>query len=171
MKPIRFLCLLLLAGCNASPDTAREHNPLDALPIDSARIKSVDESRAWKYKRSIEVDLNGDGEAERLVLAADAEVDAEGRGLWEDGHRWSLYVEGKNSASSLLYAAFVPNGFVEAAVLSADSEGNRRVLVLERSPHQVRALEVQYDSPSQGRLVSAAYYQLEQWLPGFATLR
>lgn len=70
----------------------------------------------------------------------------------------------------MLYGAFVPNGFAEAAVLAASSEGKRRVLLQERTPGQVRALEIEYDGPGVARSRSAAYYQVEQWLPGAVAL-
>ena len=67
-------------------------------------------------------------------------------------------------------SAFVPHGFVEAAVLQPSSAGQRELLVQERTPKQVRALTITYEGPDQARSVSAAYYQLESWLPGSATL-
>ncbi len=70
-----------------------------------------------------------------------------------------------------MYTAFVPNGFVEAALLQASSEGRREVLVQERTPQQLRALVVAYEAPGKARSVSGAYYQVETWFPGSASLR
>jgi hypothetical protein len=56
-------------------------------------------------------------------------------------------------------------------VLQADDQGRRRVLVQERTPQQVRALEVEYRAPGDARSSSGAYYQVESWLPGSASLR
>lgn len=56
-------------------------------------------------------------------------------------------------------------------MLAADAQGRRRVLVQERTPQQVRALDVEYRAPGDARSVSSAYDQIERWLPGSASLR
>lgn len=157
---------VLLAACGGPARTpgSREPNPLEAPPVDAARVRSAAEAATWRHARSLEADLDGDGAAERVVLAADVTTRADGTPLWEDGHRWALFVEA-GARRTLLYAAFVPNGNAEAAVLAAGSDGRRHVLVAERTPQETKSLQVEYLSPGRARLVSAAYYQVEQWLP------
>lgn len=163
--------LMLLASCRAANPPAEAHNPLQAPPVDSARVGSVAQVAAWAYRRELSADLDGDGQAERLVLAADVEVRPDWTPLWEDGHRWALYAESAGGERTLLYSAFIPNGHAEAAVLTADQQGRRRVLVQERTPQQLRALEVEYRAPGDARSSSSAYYQVESWMPGGALLR
>jgi hypothetical protein len=162
--------MILLAACHPDAPGAVERNPLDAPPVDSARV-SIGAVEAWRYRRELSADLDGDGQPERLVLTSDVEVRPDGVPLWEDGHRWALFAENTAGNRTLLYAAFVANGFVEAAVLQANDQGRRRVLVQERTPQQVRALEVEYRAPGDARSSSGAYYQVESWMPGSATLR
>jgi hypothetical protein len=90
--------------------------------------------------------------------------------LWEDAHRWAVYVEPEKGERTLLYGGLVPNGFTEAAVLQEDQDHRRKVLVQERTPQQVRAMEVEYDK-GKARLNSSAYYHVGEWLPGSASMR
>ncbi len=167
------LAAALVTGCAnpPSPPGAQEANPLEAPPVDVARVGSTEVAAAWSYRREASADLDGDGTAERIVIAADVTLSEKQVPLWEDGHRWAVYVEAADGKRTMLYSAFVPNGFAEAALLAADSEGRRRVLVQERTPGQVRALEIEYLGPGNAKSRSAAHYQIEQWLPGVASLR
>jgi hypothetical protein len=159
---------LVAAGCSDPRLARREPNPLEAPPIDTARVRSVGEAAGWGYRREHVVDLDGDGRDERIVLAADVTLARDGSPLWEDGHRWAAWVE-TAGARTLLYAAFVPHGYAEVAALAPDDKGKRRVLVQERSPAQLRSLEIEYVRPGSARLSSAAYYQVDTWLPGPAS--
>lgn len=166
------LAAALLTACAnpATPPGPQEPNPLEAPPVDAARVASPEVAAAFSYRRDVAADLDGDGRAERVVIASDVTLSPNGAPLWEDGHRWAVYVETADGRRTLLYAAFVPNGFAEAAVLAADSEGKRRVLVQERTPGQARALEVEYLGSGIAKSRSAAHYPIEQWLPGMAAL-
>lgn len=159
-----------LAACEPNSQPEREHNPLESPPIDSARGGSITDIASWPYRHEASADLDGDGTAERVVITSDVQMDST-RALWEDGHRWGVYAESQGGERTLLYSAFVPNGFVEAAILTADNTGRRRILVQERTPQQVRALEVEYEGPGKAKSSSAAYYQIGEWLPGSASLR
>jgi len=153
----------VLVGCAPEPVAP---NPLTNPPV--TIDLSPAEALGWRYRQETAADLNGDGSKERVVLASDVSVSATGVALWEDGHRWALVIQDRGAAM-LGYAAFVPRGFVEAAILQPSAEGERQVLVQERSPDQLRALTVSY-LPAGVRSVSAAHYQIESWLPG-ATVR
>lgn len=163
------LATALAAGCARAPDTNREPNPLEAPPIDSSRVRSPDEAARWGYRRALNVDLDGDGTEESLVIASDVTLGPRGMPLWEDGHRWAVYVDHPN-ARTLLYAAFVPNGFVEAAALAPSDTRVRRVLVQERTPTMLRALEVEYEGPGAAKLRSGAHYPLGTWIEGSAVM-
>jgi hypothetical protein len=103
------------------------------------------------------------------VIAADVAMGPTGP-LWEDAHRWAVYVEPPKGERTLLYGALVPNGFTEAAVLGEGDDKRRKVLIQERTQEQVRSFEVEYDH-GKARLSSAAYYQIGEWLPGSAAMR
>ena len=98
------------------------------------------------------------------MLAADVTAGADGRPLWEDGHRWALFVESPRNERTMLYAAFVPNGRALAAILQPDDGGRRRVLVEERSATQLNVYEIEYAGPGRARLSSASFSQIERWL-------
>jgi hypothetical protein len=159
-----------VVGCRAAPPP-RGENPLEAPPVDRARVGSAELAAAWAYRKEVSADLDGDGSPERVVIAADVVVSPRGLPLWEDGHRWAVYAESSTGERTLLYAAFVPQGFAEAAVTVADAQARRHVLVQERTRDQLRALEVEYAGPGRARSRSAAYYQIGEWLPGSASLR
>ncbi|HYO16264.1 MAG TPA: hypothetical protein VE685_23950 [Thermoanaerobaculia bacterium] len=164
------LLAIVVASSSCAVETGpSEVNPLSAPPVDAALGVSSREVLEWGYRRELRADLDGDGSAERLILAADVSVNDRGVPLWEDGHRWALVVQ-EGGADTLVFSSFVPNGFVEVAVLSASSEGGRELLIQERIPSQVRSLVVSYQQPGAARTVSSAYYQIEQWMPGSARL-
>jgi hypothetical protein len=157
------LLALTLSGC--APDRRRaEPNPLEQPPIDSVRVGGLAQVAAWRYRERTVSDLDGDGRDETIVLAADVELGTGGEPLWEDGHRWGLYVESAGGERTMLYSAFVPNGRPVAAILQADDGGRRRVLVEERTASQLVVYEIEYAGPGQARLSSAAFSQVERWL-------
>ncbi|SRR5258705_7332640 len=160
--------LLPLAACQKDHGSLREVSASETAPVDTARIHAADVP-GWGYHREISADLDGDKKLERLVIAADVSMGPTGP-LWGDAHRWAVYVEPEKGERTLLYGAFVPNGFTEAAVLGATEDKERRVLVQERTPKQVRTMEIEYDH-GKARLVSAAYYPIGEWLPGSAAMR
>ena len=160
---------LLASSCARTPETRQDPNPLEAPPIDSSRLRSPDEPSTWGYRRALDVDLDGDRNVERLVIASDVSLASDGNPLWEDGHRWAVFVEA-SEGRTLLYAAFVPNGFVEAAALAPSDTRVRRVLVQERTPSMLRALEVEYEGPGAAKLRSGAYYPLGSWIEGSAVM-
>lgn len=165
----RFLALLILSclSCRNAPPAS--DNPLLAPPVNAALNVSARQALGWDYQRALQADLNGDGSEEQVVLAADVAVNERDLPLWEDGHRWAVVVRERGS-DTLVFSSFVPNGFVEAAISTASSEGSRELFIQERTPDQVRSLVVSYQEPGSARSVSGAYYQIEQWMPGSARM-
>ena len=159
------LAAVSVAACATEPQP--DTNPLSAPPHDLE--VSAAEIGSWSHRQELEADLDGNGTAETIVLASDVQLSDSGVPYWEDGHRWALVVN-DGEHRTVLYSAFVPNGFAEAAVLSPSSDGTREVLVQERSPQQLRSLTVRYSGNGQGTAGSAAYYQVETWFPGSARL-
>ena len=167
LRLLRFLCVIAISagsGCGRS-DHSIARSPLAAPPVDTVRVAPAD-TASWRHTRAMQADLNGDGNPERLVIASDVVLSDSGQPLWEDGHRWAAYVAAEPMVT-LLYGAFVPNGHVEAAVLSSDAEGRRHVLVQERTPSHTRSLVIAYDGRD-ARAVSEANYAVERWLPALA---
>lgn len=149
-------------GCGTAPGSG----PGLLLPVDGARVSSADVS-AWPHRRRIDADLNGDGRAEGVVVVADVALNDAGQPLWEDGHRWVVLVHDP-PAQTLVYAAFVPNGHVEAGVSGPDDDGTRRVLVAERTPRSLRVWEIAYDGPDRARAVAAGAHEVDRWVPTLA---
>jgi hypothetical protein len=165
-------CALLLpllgAGCGGAggqqpPDTDRVPVPSQfPLPLDSGRVK-VEDVVKWPHRRTVEHDLTGDGMPERVVLASDVSLGDDGSPLWEDGHRWAVFID-DGQMPTVIYSAFVPNGHVEAAV--ATGEGERRgVMVIERTPARLRTVVVSYDGPGRARTVSDETREVYAWAP------
>jgi len=158
---------LVVAAASCGRRGPDAYNPTTEAPVDTARVKAA-EVDSWPYRREISGDLDGDEKLERVVIAADVHMGPNGP-LWQDGQRWAVYVEREKGERTLLYGAFVPNGFTEAALLAPDSDHRRKVLIQERTPQQVRAMEVEF-TKGKAKLSSAAYYQIGEWLPGSASM-
>jgi hypothetical protein len=166
-KALLAFLLTSCLSCKESPPPT--DNPLLAPPVNAALNVSAQQALGWNYQRALQADLNGDGSEEQVVLAADVVVNDRDLPLWEDGHRWAVVVRERGS-DTLVFSSFVPNGFVEAAVSTASSEGGRELFIQERTPGQIRSLVVSYQEPGSARSVSGAYYQIEQWMPGSARM-
>jgi hypothetical protein len=169
LAPARILSLALALTLGACGRGApKGPGASDTAPVDTAKIHAADVA-GWEYRREISADLDGDGKLDRVVIAADVAMGPTGP-LWQSAHRWAVYVEPVSGERTLLYGALVPNGFAEAAVLDPDKDHRRRVLVQERTPRQVRTMEVEYDG-GKARLASSMTYPVADWLPGEAAMR
>lgn len=80
-----------------------------------------------------DVDVDGDGEPERLELGATVERAPDGRPLWEDGHHWLVRVRHGGDAY-LLLQEFVPWGTAAVwTVAGGEADGSSAILVQVRS--------------------------------------
>lgn len=154
-------------SCSPRAPESGEHAALQALPVDTVNA-SLGTALSWPHRAQLAVDLNGDGRAERLVVASDVTVMDSGEPLWEDGHRWAVYVEDA-ARRTLLYSRFLPHGAADVAVGMADSDRSRDVLVVERTPQHSRSVVIRNESPGVARLVSDANYPLDGWLPSLTS--
>lgn len=153
--------LLAVSGCARHSQAA----PIVELPIDTARV-TLAEAVTWPVQRSLSADLDGDGAAERLSVASDVGAGPDGEPRWEDGHRWATWVTAPgDSARTLLYGAFVPNGRVDVSVEVQPETGGPGVVFLERGPTRIRVATVRYDGPGRARLQSDLYAHLSQTVP------
>ena len=132
--------------------------------VDSASTPSADTAAAWAYRRTAVADLDADAVPERLVVASDVFVTDDGEPLWDDVHRWAVYVEEDDGARTLVYSAFVPPGGVSAAVGAPTESGQRQIVVVEQGPRRGRLLLAAYDGVGRVRLVDEAGDELEFWV-------
>ena len=156
------VCAALLLGCRST--TVGERVPSVPPPVESLDVRTPDDVVGWGYRQVGESDLNGDGGVERVVLAADVELADDSSPLWRDGHRWAAYVEDASGERTLLYSAFLPHGFVQAALMAPDAEGRRHLLLQERSPARIRLLQVAYLGPGSAVSVPPSEYHITDWL-------
>jgi hypothetical protein len=114
--------------------------------IDAADDSVLTRTADWKYRQSNRVDLNGDGTLETVVLTCDVRMDARGRPLWEDGHRWAVYLEG-TPRNIYLYSRFLPNGRLSVSVAKPIGAATTLVL-LEQTPFRIALYEIAVDASS-----------------------
>ncbi len=138
--------------------------PTLVTAIDSGSTVSADTAAAWAYRRTAVADLDGDAVPERLVVASDVFVTDDGEPLWDDTHRWAVYVEEDDAARTLVYSAFAPPGGVSVAVAAPVESGQRRIVVVEQSPRRGRLLLAAYAGVGRVDLVAAAGGELEVWV-------
>jgi hypothetical protein len=129
-----------MAERNASPDSIA--GMLDAR-VPTARAGDP----GWMYAQRVSADFDGDGADETAVLICDVTLDASGRPLWEDGHRWQLYVEESDGKTTRLYARFVPRGRVTAEVGVPSAGQELYIVVVEHSPERMGVYEYEYRGP------------------------
>lgn len=135
-----------------------------ATAIDSVSTVSADTAAAWSYRRAAVADLDADAVPERLVVASDVFVTDDGEPLWDEQHRWAVYVEEDDGARTLVYSAFAPPGGVSVAVASPADSGRRRIVVIEQGPRRGRLLLAEYGGVDRVRLVDAAGEVLDAWV-------
>lgn len=101
----------------------------------------------WMYAQRVSADFDGDDENETAVLISDVSLDSGGAPLWEDGHRWQLYVEEPDGKVTRLYAKFVPRGRVTADVGLPPAGKELYIVVVEHSPDRMGVYEYEYRGP------------------------
>src|SRR5688572_2728651 len=62
----------------------------------------------WVYTQRAQADFDADGQVETAVLISDVTLDKGGAPLWEDGHRWQLYIEEPGGERTYLFRQFLP---------------------------------------------------------------
>lgn len=151
------LCAAMVACSQTTPEDAREARegmaernavPDSIAPMLDARVPTAKAGDpGWKYAQRVSADFDGDGEDETAVLTSDVTLDAGGAPLWEDGHRWQLYVEEADGKITRLYARFVPRGRVTADVGIPSAGKELYIVVVEQSPDRIAVYEYEYRGP------------------------
>ncbi len=156
--PILLVALLGAIGCSeTTPEDAREAREgmteRNAQPdaIESMLDSRVPAAKAgdagWMYAQRVVADFDGDDKDETAVLLSDVALDARGAPLWEDGHRWQVYVEEADGTVTRLYARFVPRGKVTADVGVPSAGKELYIVVVEHSPERMGVYEFEYRGP------------------------
>ena len=132
---IRLAALALLAACGAAPPEPRADPAAPATSATATRtadgdtlIRPATPKYGYTLLDSATADVDGDGAAERVELAATVELDASGGALWEDGHSWMVAV--RDGADTYpLVERFVPWGGAAFWVVAQESAGPAAILV------------------------------------------
>lgn len=159
-----------LAGACAGPD-APEPAPVDSgivtAPVDSGAATApaepvvlVDSGQSpaaagadgWNYHRTASVDIDGDGELERVVIAARVEM-VRGRPAWDDGQQWQVYVDEADSSRTVVYARRLQLGVLTLRLEAGPAGAPRHVVLVEHLPDRLAVYEVTYRGPSDFRSV------------------
>lgn len=152
------LLTLLTGGCrlsDAQPDAS-----IGGL-TDTAIPEAESGEQGWTYTQKASADFDADGQMETAVLISDVSVDARGVPLWEDGHRWQVYVQEPTGERTYVYRQFLPNGKLTADVVRRES-GTRTVMLEARTPDAIRVYEVRYSGPQRIVLMNSIERPIER---------
>ena len=156
--PIFLVAVLGAVGCSeTTPEDARQaregmperNKQPDAIEtmLDSRVPAAKAGDPGWMYAQRVSADFDGDDKEETAVLLSDVTLDAGGAPLWEDGHRWQVYVEEEDGTVTRLYARFVPRGKVTADVGVPPAGKELYIVVGEHSPERMGVYEFEYRGP------------------------
>ncbi|HEX6924668.1 MAG TPA: hypothetical protein VF167_04535 [Longimicrobiaceae bacterium] len=137
-------------GFDPVPDSLPE--PQIAL-VDTSIEPAVAGQDGWMYSRSAEADLDSDGELERVVLMARAEV-RDGRPLWDDGQPWQVYVEESDGRRTYLYSRYVQLGSPTLRIGLEQQGRPPSLILLEHVPDRVSFYEIVYEGPGSARAIA-----------------
>lgn len=144
---------LSLAACASGRDGGR--SPL----LDDRGSRPVAGERGWNFERTWSLDLDGQGDRERVVLLADVERSGD-RLVWEDMHRWVAYVEEPGGRRTYIYDRRIPAGRLDLFT-TRPAEGSPRILLLERAGARLGLWEVRYRGRGDVRVEELALRDLD----------
>lgn len=160
MKIFLSAMILVVACSDTTPQDAAEARAgaakraevrSDSIPdLIQARVPAAASGdSAWRYEQRVSADLDADGEEENVVLLSDVRLDSRGRPLWEDGHRWQVYVQepGGGGEVTRLYARFLPNGKLTAELADPVAGVSPSLVLLEQTPERIAVYEFRYRGP------------------------
>ncbi|MBC8163909.1 MAG: hypothetical protein H7Z42_22090 [Roseiflexaceae bacterium] len=134
------------AGATYSPRTPQPTAIGETVELLNPTIEPVFSGAVgWEYERVLVVDLDGNGTEERVVTLADAFVE-DGQPLWDDGHRWQVYVEQQDGSKTTLYRQFLQLGRLDVSVSEALAGQIPTVLMFEHLPGRFRIYESSYQA-------------------------
>lgn len=157
--PRSILSVMLVAACSqptpedaaiartAAPDRAAEVPDSLGDLIQSRVPQAAAGDTGWAYQQQAVADIDGDGDSEMVVLISDVTLGRSGQPLWEDGHRWQVYVREPDGRITRLYARFLPNGQLTADLVVPPSGSILGIVLLEHTPHHLGVYEYRYRGP------------------------
>lgn len=161
-RPLVLLaCAALAAACGDRPrpePPAAKAPPADtaARLVDTAMAPAVGGEGGWSYWRTAVADLDGDGEAERIVATARVEL-YRGRPAWDDGQPWQVYVEEADGTRTYVYARFLQLATLEVRVARPEENRPATLVLIEHLPDRLGVYEVEYGGP--GRAAAAVAFE------------
>ena len=156
---------LLLGACAVDSRPPQSADSVPAAPADSAPAAQLVDSaippavagaEGWNYQQSAGADLDGDGQAERVVMTARVEL-YRGRPAWDDGQPWQVYIEAPDGGRTYVYAQRLQLGTLTMRVGSNEAGQRSTVVLLEQLPDRISLYELSYGGP--GRVTVAVRYQ------------
>jgi len=168
--------LVVLCACDRSADVPEQQTktvmPEDSTPapivqedttptpavvlIDSLIPPAVAGEDGWNYHRSADVDLDADGQPERVVLTARVEL-YRGRPAWDDGQPWQVYVQESDGRRTYVYARRLQLGSLTMRVTQPADGGRPTIVLLEHLPDRMSVYEATYSEP--GELSTAVRFE------------
>ncbi|HEX9165371.1 MAG TPA: hypothetical protein VF862_05645 [Gemmatimonadales bacterium] len=139
----------------AAVDTTRVAAPPVTL-IDPDLPPAIAGEGGWDYQQTAEADLDGDGQAERVVLTARVEL-YRGRPAWDDGQPWQVYVEAPDGRRTRVYAQRLQLGTLTLRLGLAGPGQPATVVLLEHLPDRLSLYEAWYAGPD--RVAVAVRFQ------------
>lgn len=113
---------------------------------DTAIPRAEAGEQGWMYSQRAQADFDADGQIETAVLLSDVTLNNGGAPLWEDGHRWQVYIEEPTGERTYIYRKFLPRGKLTAEVVRRES-GTRTLLLIAQTPDHIGIFEVKYSGP------------------------
>jgi len=130
----------------ANPESSVDIATLPVQLVDSAITPAVAGKDGWNYHQAAEADLDGDGQAERVVMTARVEL-VRGRPAWDDGQPWQVYVEEPDGQRTYVYARRLQLGTLTMRLTNSGA-ATRSIMLLEDLPERLSVYEVLYTGPA-----------------------
>lgn len=124
--------------------------------VDPSIAPAVAGTNGWNWQHSAQADLDGDGQAERVVLTARVEM-RRGRPAWDDGQPWQVYVEAPGGRRTYVYAQRLQLGTLAMRVSRAEAGQPATIVLMEHLPDRLGVYEATYQGP--GRASVATRYR------------
>ena len=133
-----------------------DNRPVDL--IDPHQELAVADAPGWEYQRTLEADLNGDGEPETIEIIARVLRAPQGAGdyQWDDGQPWQVYIRDGDQTTHV-YARWVQLG--ELLVFVTD-DPQPRLVIAESQGAGYALYTVDYHSPGKVKTVMVTSFSV-----------
>lgn len=165
--------LLMLVGCNSSTkedqslrqqvEKLTEENkamaarlqeghagPTPVNLLEPAYLNPQGGTDSWPYRKSLQADLDGDGQTEKVMVVTNPAADPETKSFgWDDGHAWHVYVEEADGTRTPLFARWVQLGRLEVTL----GEKPAGVIIQQSTGVGTSIYQVTYKGPGKAEAV------------------